>query len=58
MLKLCLGNGPYSLKCTTESDKISFSNVIAGKSTTDEELEEMLDGGNAAVFTAGVCVFP
>lgn len=38
---------------------ISFvSNVTAGKTTTDEELEEMLDGGNAAVFTAGVCVFP
>lgn len=42
---------------------ISFRNVIkanivfcltAGKATTDEELEEMLDGGNAAVFTAGV----
>ncbi|KAF7710188.1 syntaxin-3 [Silurus meridionalis] len=27
---------------------------ITGKSTTDEELEEMLDGGNAAVFTAGI----
>lgn len=27
---------------------------VAGKTTTDEELEEMLDGGNAAVFTAGV----
>ncbi|KTG41289.1 hypothetical protein cypCar_00032416 [Cyprinus carpio] len=26
---------------------------ITGKTTTDEELEEMLDGGNAAVFTAG-----
>ncbi|KPP62621.1 syntaxin-3-like, partial [Scleropages formosus] len=26
----------------------------AGKSTTDEELEEMLEGGNAAVFTAGI----
>lgn len=34
---------------------ISFSNGTAGKTTTDEELEEMLDGGNAAVFTAGVC---
>lgn len=43
--------------------KINFRNVIkanlgfcltAGKVTTDEELEEMLDGGNAAVFTAGV----
>lgn len=42
---------------------LSFRNVIkanigfcltAGKATTDEELEEMLDGGNAAVFTAGV----
>lgn len=28
----------------------------AGKATTDEELEEMLESGNAAVFTAGVCV--
>ncbi|XP_061101824.1 syntaxin-3 isoform X1 [Conger conger] len=27
---------------------------ITGKTTTDEELEEMLEGGNAAVFTAGV----
>lgn len=26
----------------------------AGKATTDEELEEMLEGGNSAVFTAGV----
>ncbi|RXN13896.1 GTP-binding nuclear Ran [Labeo rohita] len=25
-----------------------------GKATTDEELEEMLEGGNAAVFTAGI----
>lgn len=28
--------------------------VSAGKATTDEELEEMLESGNAAVFTAGV----
>ncbi|CAJ1053007.1 syntaxin-3-like [Xyrichtys novacula] len=27
---------------------------ITGKSTTDDELEEMLEGGNAAVFTAGI----
>uniref|UniRef100_A0A8C1RUA3 Syntaxin 3A n=1 Tax=Cyprinus carpio TaxID=7962 RepID=A0A8C1RUA3_CYPCA len=27
---------------------------ITGKTTTDEELEEMLEGGNTAVFTAGV----
>ncbi|XP_076830713.1 syntaxin-3 [Brachyhypopomus gauderio] len=27
---------------------------ITGNNTTDEELEEMLDGGNAAVFTAGI----
>lgn len=26
----------------------------AGKTTTDEELDEMLEGGNSAVFTAGV----
>lgn len=28
--------------------------TTAGKATTDEELEEMLEGGNSAVFTAGV----
>lgn len=28
--------------------------LTAGKVTTDDELEEMLEGGNAAVFTAGV----
>ncbi|KAI1887844.1 hypothetical protein AGOR_G00194690 [Albula goreensis] len=27
---------------------------ITGKTTTDDELEEMLEGGNAAVFTAGI----
>ncbi|XP_042562479.1 syntaxin-3-like isoform X2 [Clupea harengus] len=27
---------------------------ITGKETTDDELEEMLEGGNAAVFTAGI----
>ncbi|XP_072240001.1 syntaxin-3 isoform X2 [Leuresthes tenuis] len=27
---------------------------ITGKTTTDEELDEMLEGGNSAVFTAGV----
>ncbi|XP_034147782.1 syntaxin-3a isoform X1 [Esox lucius] len=27
---------------------------ITGKATTDEELEEMLEGGNAAVFTSGI----
>uniref|UniRef100_A0A8C7YMS7 Syntaxin-3 n=1 Tax=Oryzias sinensis TaxID=183150 RepID=A0A8C7YMS7_9TELE len=27
---------------------------ITGKATTDEELEEMLESGNAAVFTAGI----
>lgn len=33
---------------------ILFPFITAGKATTDEELEEMLEGGNAAVFTAGV----
>ena len=28
--------------------------IVAGKATTDDELEEMLEGGNSAVFTAGV----
>ncbi|XP_035515370.1 syntaxin-3 [Morone saxatilis] len=27
---------------------------ITGKATTDDELEEMLEGGNSAVFTAGI----
>ncbi|TMS22808.1 Lysine-specific demethylase 2A [Larimichthys crocea] len=27
---------------------------ITGKATTDEQLEEMLEGGNSAVFTAGI----
>uniref|UniRef100_A0A4W5L4I2 Syntaxin-3 n=1 Tax=Hucho hucho TaxID=62062 RepID=A0A4W5L4I2_9TELE len=27
---------------------------ITGKATTDEELEEMLEGGNSAVFTSGI----
>jgi hypothetical protein len=26
----------------------------AGKKTTDEELEEMLESGNPAIFTSGV----
>ncbi len=38
----------YMFKANVESC------LTAGKATTDEELEEMLDGGNAAVFTAGV----
>lgn len=33
---------------------MSFLLNVAGKATTDEELEEMLEGGNSAVFTAGV----
>lgn len=33
---------------------IVFNTSKAGKATTDEELEEMLEGGNSAVFTAGV----
>ena len=33
-----------------------FLSSPAGKATTDDELEEMLESGNAAVFTAGVSV--
>lgn len=29
---------------------------LAGKTTTDEELEEMLEHGNSAVFTQGVSI--
>lgn len=35
-------------------DPVFNHDFSAGKATTDEELEEMLEGGNAAVFTAGV----
>jgi hypothetical protein len=31
-----------------------FHNITAGKATTNEELEEMLEQGNSAVFTQGV----
>lgn len=31
---------------------------IAGKNTTDEELEEMLESGNPAIFTSGVSASP
>ncbi|XP_061580385.1 syntaxin-3 [Cololabis saira] len=34
--------------------RISRQLEITGKATTDDELEEMLEGGNAAVFTAGI----
>lgn len=30
--------------------------IIAGRTTTNEELEEMLEQGNSAVFTQGVCI--
>ncbi|KAG9329804.1 hypothetical protein JZ751_029575, partial [Albula glossodonta] len=43
----------YVCHCTWCSiNPVPFSS-LAGKTTTDEELEEMLEGGNAAVFTAG-----
>lgn len=31
--------------------------IIAGRQTTNEELEEMLEQGNPAVFTQGVSYF-
>ena len=34
---------------------INFSS--AGRSTTNEELEEMLESGNPAIFTQGVSIF-
>lgn len=34
--------------------RIARTLEITGKTTTDEELEEMLEGGNAAVFSAGI----
>lgn len=57
---------PVVASCQTDIALLHFSCLtlvfvlllaVAGKTTTDEELEEMLEGGNAAVFTAGViCV--
>lgn len=32
--------------------------ITAGRTTTNEELEEMLEQGNSAVFTQGVCIHP
>ena len=34
--------------------KILFFPYIAGRSTTSEELEEMIETGNPAIFTQGV----
>lgn len=34
---------------------IAFS-ILAGKTTTDEELEEMLESGNPSIFTSDVCI--
>ena len=31
--------------------------IAAGRSTTNEELEEMLESGNPAIFTQGVCQY-
>lgn len=49
---------PHSQRQRSCSDPglMTFPNLHlpAGKATTDEELEEMLESGNAAVFTAGV----
>jgi hypothetical protein len=36
---------------------ILISSPIAGKVTTNEELEDMLEQGNSAVFTQGVSHF-
>lgn len=30
--------------------------ILAGKTTTDEELEEMLESGNPSIFTSDVCI--
>lgn len=32
----------------------NYFHITAGKATTNEELEEMLEQGNSAVFTQGV----
>lgn len=34
-----------------------FCSLAAGRTTTNEELEEMLEQGNSAVFTQGVSPF-
>jgi len=31
-------------------------NILAGRTTTNDELEEMLEQGNPAVFTQGVII--
>lgn len=34
----------------------AWTSISAGKMTTNEELEEMLEHGNSAVFTQGVSI--
>jgi hypothetical protein len=48
----------YRVKRTfiNESHHIFSFPIPAGKTTTNEELEEMLEQGNSAVFTQGVRV--
>lgn len=51
---------PHARSCRRVNCNPVFSgfnpdSLSAGKATTDDELEEMLESGNAAVFTAGVC---
>jgi t-SNARE complex subunit (syntaxin) len=43
----------YFLHTLSPTDKLSFQE-ITGRTTTNEELEEMLEQGNAAVFTQGI----
>lgn len=43
------------VNCTPVFSGFNPDSLSAGKATTDDELEEMLESGNAAVFTAGVC---
>lgn len=49
----CLG-GNCKWSCTLSLYFMYFFCYKAGKKTTDEELEEMLESGNPAIFTSGV----
>lgn len=49
----CLG-GNRKWSCTLSLYFMYFFCYKAGKKTTDEELEEMLESGNPAIFTSGV----
>ncbi|CAD1474119.1 unnamed protein product, partial [Heterotrigona itama] len=44
----------YACACLIKLIVLRFYSLLAGRATTNEELEEMLEQGNPAVFTQGI----